>query len=600
MTTLPALGRVLEASEVATANSSAQTLPRPLRLWPGVAFVVLQLLGRFVVPWFVPEAMPFGVLGGLFFGVAIIVWWAFFSRAPGFERGVAVALIVAALAATPYFLHESIATGMMGMMFFIYAMPAVSIALVIWAVVSRQLSQGPRRATMVATILLACGGLILFKTAGFTGDGNSDFSFRWAETAEDKLLAQSGGEALVGKAAMPASVETGVGESDAFWPGFRGPHRDGVTRGVRLDTDWSSSPPVQLWRRPVGPGWSSFAVYGDHFFTQEQRGDDEVVSCYNATTGEPVWRHSDPVRFWESNAGAGPRGTPTLSGGRIYSLGGTGIVNALEAADGAVVWSRNAATDTGAEEPVWGFSGSPLVVDDLLIVAASGKLIGYDLATGEPRWRGPEGSEGYASPHWVSLDGVSQVLHLSGDGISGVGLADGSLLWEHTWSGYPIVQPALTADGDVLISVSDQSGTRRLAVTQDVTQGTDGWRVEERWTSLGLKSYFNDFVVHEGHAYGFDGRILAAIDLEDGERQWKGGRYGNGQLLLLPEQDVLLVLSEKGELAIVGATPDAFNEMARSSGIEGRTWNHPVLVGDLLLVRNSEEMAAFRLTLAEG
>ena len=137
------------------------------------------------------------------------------------------------------------------------------------------------------------------------------------------------------------------------------------------------------------------------------------------------------------------------------------------------------------------------------------------------------------------------------------------------------------------------TGVRRLAVAL----GAGGWSAEERWTSVGLKPYFNDFVIHEGHAFGFDGGILACIDLADGKRKWKGGRYGHGQLILLPAQDLLLVLSEKGELALVAATPDQFRELARIPAIEGKTWNHPVLVGDELLVRNGQEMAAFRLSL---
>jgi hypothetical protein len=252
-------------------------------------------------------------------------------------------------------------------------------------------------------------------------------------------------------------------------------------------------------------------------------------------------------------------------------------------------------SDTGTKVPYWGFSSSPLVVDDLVIVAAAGQLAAYDRDTGRPRWSGAAGRQGYSSPHLVTIDGVAQVLLMSNAGATSVVPAGGTLLWEHSWRGNPIVQPALIPDGDVLITASAESGTRRIAVAQ----GPGGWTVEERWTSLGLKPYFNDFVVHEGHAFGFDARILACIDLGDGTRKWKGGRYGNGQLLLLPDQDVLLVLSEEGELALVSATADRFTELARFKAVEGKTWNHPVLVGDVLLVRNGEEMAAFRLPLAD-
>jgi outer membrane protein assembly factor BamB len=298
-------------------------------------------------------------------------------------------------------------------------------------------------------------------------------------------------------------------------------------------------------------------------------------------------------------AGAGPRATPTLSGGRVYALGATGILNVLDAGDGHLHWSRDAASDTEVEVPFWGLAGSPLVVDDLVVVATAGRLAAYDLATGEPRWLGPAGGESYSSPQLSTIGGVPQILLLNGIGAISVAPADGTLLWENPWKGFHSLQPALTADGDVLFSTSGSSGglgTRRLAVAE----GPGGWTVEERWTSTGLKPYFNDFVVHDGHAYGFDNNILACIDLEDGERQWKGGRYGNGQLVLLADQNVLLVLSEKGELALVSATPDKFNELARLAAIEGKTWNHPVVVDDLLLVRNAEEMVAFRLALAGG
>ena len=383
----------------------------------------------------------------------------------------------------------------------------------------------------------------------------------------------------------------------AEWPGFRGPARDSIIRGVRIATDWAATPPVQMWRRPIGPGWSSFAVHGDRLYTQEQRGDDEIVASYKVSTGEPIWRHRDRVRFWESEGGAGPRGTPTLSRGRVYAFGATGILNALDEATGRVVWSRNVATDAKSEVPYWGFASSPLVVDDIVIVAAAGTLAAYDVATGKPRWRGPSHGGSYSSPHRATIAGVDQILLLGGPGAISVAPADGAVLWEHKWSPGAIVQPALTADGDILVNAIASTGgigTRRLAVTH----ASGGWSVQERWTSIGLKPYYNDFVIHKGHAYGFDGSILASINLETGTRTWKGGRYGNGQLVLLADQDLLLVLSEEGELALVSATPDKFTEVAKFQVLDAKTWNHPVLVGDVLLVRNGEEMAAFRVPLA--
>jgi outer membrane protein assembly factor BamB len=616
------------------------TLRKPLRLWPGVAAAVLILLARFVIPTGVPGAILLAVIGPVVGGLVIVMWWMFLSRALWSERLSALALMIVAAIATSRIVHESIATGMMGMMFPIFALPVLSLALVAWAVASRRLSGGPRRASMVATLLLACGFLTLLRTGGLTGAGNSDLHWRWTPTPEQRLLARGGDEPapppsapkaaetpqnrLPGQASdePPAASPPSVAETsekrmtdlprhepttrsagptavktDAEWPGFRGPARDGTVRGVRIATDWAASPPVQLWRRPIGPGWSSFAVSGDTLYTQEQRGDDEVVSSYKVTTGQPIWRHRDAVRFWESNGGAGPRATPTLSNGRVYTLGATGIMNALDDGTGAVVWSRNAVSDTGAKIPGWGISGSPLVVGDVVIVAASGTLVAYDLATGKPRWFGPRSGTGYSSPQLLTIDGVAQILLMSSTGATSVALADGKLLWNYSWpSDTRIMQPAVIADGDLMISVGDGmggGGMRRIAVKQ----GSSGWTIEERWTSEDMNANFNDFVIHKGHAFGFDYGTVACIDLKDGKRKWKGARHGYGQLLLLPDQDVLLLVSEKGELALVKATPDQFTELARFPAIEGKTWNHPALAGDVLLVRNDHEMAAFRLSL---
>jgi len=627
-----------------TIEQTNQPAPRkPLRLWPGVVIVVVQWLIRFGIPLVAPDTEFLGVgalivvIAGPVGLLAILVWWLFFSRALWSERLAAIVVMILAVVATRPLTHQSIQNGMQGMMFAVYAVPAtLSLALVGWAIASRRLSEGPRRAAMVAAMLLGCGVWLLARTDGIFG-GVADLEWRWTPTAEERLLAQASDDAARGgpvdaargtpaaiasapaagehptpvvaeasdkAAALPAPTAAKIepaapaaAEMVATWPGFRGPDRDSILHGVRITADWAASPPVELWRRPIGPGWSSFAVSGELVYTQEQRGEDEIVACYNLTTGKPVWMHRDATRFWESNGGAGPRATPTLSGGRVYTFGATGILNALDAGDGAVAWSRNLPSDTGVAIPGWGFAGSPLVVGDVVIVAASGALVGLDVATGDRRWFVKSRGGSYSSPHLLTIDGVAQVLLMGGAGAISVAPADGTVLWEHPWPGAPMVQPAVIAGGDVLLSTADAMGglgTRRIAVARR----SGRWTVEERWTSRALKPFFNDFAVHNGHAFGFDGSILACIDLEGGQRKWKGGRYGNGQLVLLPDQDLLLVLSEEGELALVKATPDQFAEVARFPALGGKTWNHPVLVGDVLLVRNGEEMAAFRLSLA--
>ena len=628
---------------MAAAQPSEATLRKPPRVWPGVAAVIVQWIGWFLVPIVVPDAGMAGMLAAVAMTLAVIVWWLFFSRAFWVERVGAIVLIAAAIVATSRLVHVSVASGMMGYMLYVYAVPLLCLALVAWAVAARWLSPTLRRAWLAASIVLACGVFTAFRTEGVDGNGASDLRWRWTPTAEERLLAEAADQPTVPSPGMPATPppptaaveapkpppdgkpadhpasvpppradteksETRVAVIDnataggaelaavriAVWPGFRGPGRDGIIRGARIDTDWSRSAPIELWRRPIGPGWSSFAVDGNHLYTQEQRGEEEIVSSYALTTGAPVWKHGDRTRFWESNAGAGPRGTPTLHGDRVYSFGATGVLNALDARSGNVVWSRNVASHTGRTIPDWGFASSPLIVDDTVVVAAAGVLAAYDLAAGTPRWIGPKEGSGYSSPHLTTIAGVPQIVLLNGDGAIGVAPASGVLLWKHDWPGDGIVQPAVIAGSDVLVGSGSGMaavGMRRLAVAH----GPGGWTVQERWTSSGLKPYFNDFVVHNGHAFGFDGGILACIDLADGARKWKGGRYGHGQLVLLPEQDLLLVASEDGELALVKAAPDGFTELARVAAIEGKTWNHPVLVRDIVLVRNAEEMAAFRL-----
>jgi len=597
--------------------------PRPpLRLWPGVTALVIQWLLWIAPPLVLDDAFIVSVAGSVVLGLIILLWWLFFSRAAWFERIAAIVVMVVSVFLMFSVVHPSVSNGMMGGMLPVFSIPLLCLGLVGWAAISHTLPGRLRLPAMVAAIVLASAAMTLVRTDGISSSG-SQLHWRWTPSSEDRLLARGNDDPVAPPAAPvvtaapkePASApalasastsvvsapETSVAAppvtpiAKAEWPGFRGPDRDSVVHGVRIETDWSQQPPAAMWRQPVGPGWSSFAVRGNVIYTQEQRGDDEIVSAYSLTTGEPVWRHRDSARFWESNGGPGPRGTPTLGDdGRVYAFGGTGILNALDGASGKAIWSRNAASDAKASVPDWGFSSSPVLIDDLVVIGVAGRLAAFDRASGAPRWFGPTHGFSYSSPHLVTIDGVPQILMPSASGVTSVS-PNGTVLWEHQWTGGTIVQPARTADGDLLISVlgggTGGAGIRRIGVSQ--TSGK--WMTEERWTSNGLKPFFNDYVVHKGHAYGFDGTILASIDLSDGKRKWKGGRYGNGQLVLLADQDLLLVVSEEGEVVLVSATPDQFAELARFRAIDGKTWNHPVVVGDVLLVRNGEEMAAFRL-----
>jgi outer membrane protein assembly factor BamB len=569
------------------AKITGPTLLKPLRLWPAIIVVAVQWLLRFGLTSVSTSdlAIQIGFMAGVLGGLLLLIWWLFFSRASRIDRLSGAGLWIAVMVVTYQFLDISIRTANMGLMFIFFSVPVISLTFLVWAALTRNYPDRVRRITMVATIILATGFWVLLRTEGMDGSNRQELVWRWAKSSEDRLLAGAGNKI---RQALP---DSGSLAAEAEWPGFRGTRRDGIVAGTQIHTDWVKSPPKELWRQPVGPGCSSFAIRGNLLFTQEQRGEYEMVTCYNLKTGEPIWSHADSARFWDSHAGAGPRSTPTLSNGRVYTMGGTGILNALNEADGSVIWSRNAAKDAQVEVLAWGFAGSPLVVGNRVIISLSGKLAGYDATTGELVWSGTDGGNSYSSPHLATLDGVQQVLLLSKAGLTSLEPENGRALWNYECPMMDrILQPAVTGDGDLLL-ISENTGLRRISVSND--EGT--WRARDKWASDQIRQNFNDLVVHKGFAYGFDGPSMACIDLTDGSRKWKGSPY-RGFSLLMADQNLLMVLTEKGDLALVEAKPERFSELARIPAINGRTWNHPAIAGNVVVVRNAKEMAAFRLT----
>ncbi len=559
---------------------------RQLRLWPGVTIVILQWFVWLILPLISPNQVitVVSVFGGLIAGLLVAVWWLFFSRASLSERIIFLILVVLSFFATAQILDKSIATAMMGMMYTVYAVPALSLFFVAWAVLTRNITGKARLISMVSVIIAGIGFWALLRTDGMTGEARQDLKWRWTKTAEEKLLTQAGnGEGI------PETDSTFI-NTEAEWPGFRGKERNSIAHGTSISTDWAQSPPEELWRSPVGPGCSSFAIHGNLLFTQEQRGDDELVTCYDLRSGKPVWKHGDKIRFWDSHAGAGPRSTPALYKGRVYSVGATGMLNVLDEIDGSVIWSRDAGKDSGVKIPVWGFTSSPAVTDSIVFIGISGKILAYDSYSGNLIWQGEDGGESYCSPHLMKINGTEQVIFTNGAGAYGHSPEDGRVLWSIPVAGSRIIQPAIPGENQVLVDMGNIKGLRLVSLKS----GSDNWNAEEVWTTNKMKPYFNDLVIHKDHAYGFDGPVLTCIDMKNGERKWRGGRY-SGEIILLADQDVLIILSEKGEIILVNASPDEFKEIGKFKAIEGKTWNHPAIAGNILVVRNAVEMAAYRL-----
>jgi outer membrane protein assembly factor BamB len=380
-----------------------------------------------------------------------------------------------------------------------------------------------------------------------------------------------------------------------YWTNFRGPNRDGRYDEMAVLAAWPAAGLTPVWKQPVGVGYASFVVADGRAYTIEQRRKQEVVVAYDVANGRELWKQGWNAEYADTT-GDGPRATPTWDDGRLYALGATGELRCLDARTGAVAWGKNILSDNDASNLSWAMAASPLIVDDKVIVLPGGtankSVVAYNKLTGAPVWKSQSDPAAYVSPMLVTLAGRRQVIVVSSSRVFGLTPEDGSLLWSYAWNtdmGINVTQPIMVDNSHFFIS----SGYGKGAAFIEVTGSGKNFASRAVWENINMKNKFNSSVLHEGYIYGLDEGILTCLDVKTGERKWKGGRYGYGQVLLAGGN--LIISSDSGELALVQATPQQYTELARFAAIEGKTWNYPAIAGGTLLVRNANQMAAYNI-----
>ncbi len=481
-----------------------------------------------------------------------------------------------------------------------------SLLLVAWALFFSRLAKRTRLLIFSGLVGAALLFSVSFRFSQFSGNMVPIYEWRWAS----RTLPTADGQTP-----KPTGETTAHPLAKLSFPQFLGPSRDCKIPGPSLATDWSAEPPEKLWRQPIGAAWSGFAVAAQRAVTQEQRDENEAVVCYNVQTGSVLWLHTDSGQYKTAIAGEGPRATPTIHDGRVYTLGATGVLNCLELATGKPVWQRHIAIDAGLDldAPVdqsglssnrnkakeWGYASSPLIVDDKVVVSAGGEngksLFAYDTAGGEPVWSGGNSRAGYSSARLAKLHGETQILIFNQNGLSAHSPQNGSVPWEFDWSApFPHVSMPVTLPGNrILLSLGYGKGSKLLQV--DFSGGI--FSAKELWRSNRMKAKFTNLIFHDDHFYGLDDGIFACIDAQRGRRKWKDGRYGHGQILLRGSH--ILVMAENGDVVLLEANPEKQVELTKFAALDGKTWNPPALAGDYLLVRNHREAACYKLPLAK-
>lgn len=447
------------------------------------------------------------------------------------------------------------------------------------------------RLVVLAIVVVALAGAFknLLRYDG-SADGSALPKFTWRWNTARELA-----EPVLEKAKTADLSNLPAGLADA--PRFMGPNSDGLMPGIAFDTDWKSHPPREVWRQAVGLGWSGFSVAGRRAITQEQRGEMECVTCYDITDGTLLWSHEDKTRFTEKMGGDGPRATPTIDAANkvVFTMGATGIVNCLDLETGAKKWSRNILAENGALNLTWAKSCSPLLHGPHVIVSGGvtpPTLIALSRDTGTVAWQDGKDSASYSSPTTLTLAGKEQIVSVNDTSFTSHDPATGAVLWSFSWPGTmpKSSQPIAAGPDRVLVTSSYGMKSHLLEIKADSAGKLAAAPV---WTSSSPRTKFSSVSIIDGFAYGLDEGTLACVDLKNGERKWRDGRYGYGQHLLV--NGLMLFQCEPGFIALVKPNPDKLEEIARRPALNSMTWNPPALAGRWLLVRNDKEAICFEL-----
>jgi outer membrane protein assembly factor BamB len=469
-----------------------------------------------------------------------------------------------------------------------------------WTVWAYSLFHG--RGVLIGSLLVGLVAMpfwVLVEATGLRGDTRVEFA--WRKTL-DPALAVTESRAIDSTGAVT-------------WPGYLGASRDGVLNEVTFDEDWVSHPPEKVWLQSCGSGWSSFAVTETTLFGQEQLSTGDCVTARDLATGEILWSTAEESEGFRSGLGGdGPRATPSLYSLKgedasrlvLFAVGPTGLLSCLDASNGAVIWKADLMQLFPGEELIHGVCGSPLVVDDMVVVAPPTNtgpgLVAFDLNSGELAWKcSSDWRASYASPALMTICNRPQIIFHAGPGVMGVQPADGTVLWQYEWTNEwdnNATQP-LQVEGhpnDLFVATGYKGGVARISIIE----GDDGGLMAtEVWsTRKTMKTKFCNLAQFGNVLVGLDNGILCGVDVKSGDRLWKKGRYGHGQMLKAGEH--LLIVEEKGDVRILKPGSKGPNPVGDSiQALDRKTWSHPVLIGDRMILRNDQQVVCLRLPLVQ-